>query len=256
MKVAIWTAAGQVAGKCAVGSKVGKFCEEIPPEIMENKMVSLKDTLKENPNWPGASAKLGDDGCDLDSSEIPQLKSVVGEAASSPRLFAQKKWAWRCGAQAWANPGLGGFAKAESESIGLKLLEIAQVVGHGISLNDLGTFLESETGADVLNKSMCVPVKKGEIVWIPYGLFVVPVSAHEIRDKDSAEPPTPEEEVGTAFVLAMNTFVPEWAKKLDYNSWRAIVALNRAWFDKNKAKNLWADRATVFEAFVKAVEKL
>ena len=181
---------------------------------------------------------------------------MVADEGSSPRLFAQNKWAWRCGAQAWANPGLGVFAKAESESIGLMLLEIAQVVGQGISLNDLGTFLESETGADVLNTSMCVPVKKGEIVWIPYGLFVVPVSAHEIRDKDSAEPPTPEEEVGTAFVLAMNTFVPEWAKKLDYNSWRAIVALNRAWFDKNKAKNLWADRATVFEAFVKAVEKL
>ena len=255
MKVAIWTPAGLVAGKCEVGSRVDKFCEEVPPELMESKIESLKETLKENPAWPGASAGLSG-GCDLASSEIPQEKSVVADAGSSPRLFAQNKWAWRCGAQAWANPGLGGFAKAESESIGLKLLEIAQVVGHGISLNDLGTFLESETGADVLNKSMCVPVKKGEIVWIPYGLFVVPVSAHEIRDKDSAEPPTPEEEVGTAFVLAMNTFVPEWAKKLDYNSWRAIVALNRAWFDKNKAKNLWADRATVFEAFVKAVEKL
>ena len=124
MKVAIWTPAGQVAGKCEVGSKVGKFCEEIPPEIMESKMVSLKDSLKENPIWPGASAKLGADGCDLASSEIPQEKSVVADAGSSPRLFAQNKWAWRCGAQGWANPGLGVFAKAVTESMGLTLVEI------------------------------------------------------------------------------------------------------------------------------------
>ena len=90
----------------------------------------------------------------------------------------------------------------------------------------------------------------------PLWFFVVPVSAHEIRDKDSAEPPTPEEEVGTAFVLAMNTFVPEWAKKLDSNSWRAIVAFNRAWFEQNKDRTMWVQRAGVFEKFIKAVEKL
>ena len=255
MKVAIWTPAGLVAGKCEVGSRVDKFCEEVPPELMESKIESLKETLKENPAWPGASAGLSG-GCDLASIKIPQEKSVVADKGSSPRLFAQNKWAWRCGAQAWANPGLGVFAKAESESIGLKLLEIAQVVGQGISLNDLGTFLESETGVEVLNKSMCVPVQKGEIIWVPYGFFVVPVSAHLIPDKDSEQPKTAAEEVETAYMLAINTFVPEWAKKLDANSWRAIVAYNKAWFDKNKGKALWVERATVFEKFVKAVEQL
>ena len=225
-------------------------------EILESKTVSLKDSLKQNPSWPGASAKLGDDGCDLAAGAIPQLKSIVGEQGCSPRLFAQNKWAWRCGAQAWANPGLGAFARAESESIGLKLLEVEQIVSQGFSLNDLASFLETETGVEVLNKSKCVPVKKGEIVWIPYGYFVVPVSAHQIRDKDCIDPKTVEEEVDIAFVLALNTFVPKWAKQIDVNSWRAIVAFNRAFFEKNKAKTLWVDRASVFEKFVKEVEKL
>ena len=90
----------------------------------------------------------------------------------------------------------------------------------------------------------------------PLWFFVVPVSAHQIRDKDCAEPKTAAEEVDTAFVFAMNSFVPEWAKKLDANSWRAIVAYNKAWFEKNKGKALWVERATVFEKFVKAVEQL
>ena len=256
LKVAIWKPVAQVPGKCEVGACVGKFCEAVPAELMESKMESLKDSLKNNPDWPGASAKLGNDGCDLESGKIPQLRSVVSEAGSSPRLFAQNKWAWRCGAQAWATPGLGGFAKAETESIGLKLIEIEQVISQGISLNDLGTFLESETGQEVLTKSMCVPLGKGDLVWIPYGFFVVPVSAHLIPDKDSEQPKTAAEEVETAYMLAINTFVPEWAKKLDANSWRAIVAYNKAWFDKNKGKALWVERATVFEKFVKAVEEL
>ena len=171
LKVAIWKPVAQVPGKCEVGACVGKFCEAVPAELMESKMESLKDSLKNNPDWPGASAKLGSDGCDLESDKIPQLRSVVSEAGSSPRLFAQKKWAWRFGAQSWATPGLGGFAKAESESIGLKLIEIEQVISQGISLNDLGTFLESDTGQEVLTKSMCVPLNKGDIVWIPYVFF-------------------------------------------------------------------------------------
>ena len=255
MKVAIWTPAGLVAGKCEVGSRVDKFCEEVPPELMESKIESLKETLKENPAWPGASAGLSG-GCDLASSEIPQEKSVVADIGSSPRLFAQNKWAWRCGAQGWANPGLGVFAKAVTESMGLTLVEIEQVVGQGISLNGIGTFLESSTGLEVLKKSMCVPVQKGEIIWIPYGFFVVPVSAHQIRDKDCGEPKTAAEEVDIAFVFAMNSFVPEWAKKLDSNSWRAIVAFNRAWFEQNKDRTMWVQRAGVFEKFIKAVEKL
>ena len=74
--------------------------------------------------------------------------------------------------------------------------------------------------------------------------------------KQLAAAKTPEEEVDTAFVLAWNTFVPTWAKKMDVNSWRAIVAFNRAFFEKNKAKTLWVERAAVFEKFIKEVEKL
>ena len=66
--------------------------------------------------------------------------------------------------------------------------------------------------------------------------FVVPVSAHQIRDKDCGDPPTASEEVDTAFVFAMNSFVPEWAKKLDCNAWRAIVAFNRSWFEKKQGE--------------------
>ena len=90
----------------------------------------------------------------------------------------------------------------------------------------------------------------------PLCFFLVPVSAHQIRDKDSTEPKMAAEEVETAYMLAIDTFVPEWAKKLDSNSWRAIVAFNRAWFEQNKDRTMWVQRAGVFEKFIKAVEKL
>ena len=171
-------------------------------------------------------------------------------------MLAQSKWAWRCGPQAWANQGLGVFARAESESIGLKLFEVENIVSNGISLNDLASFLETETGMEVLQKSFTVPVKKGELVWVPHGFFVVPVSVHIVRDRDSEEPASPEEQVDTAYLLALNSFVPAWAEKMDNSAWAGIVALNRAYFEKNKAKTLWVDRSAVFEKFVKAVEKL
>ena len=215
IKVTIWTPDGQNAEKSSVVASVCKLFGEIPQELMTDKVANLQESLKQNPSWPGASAKLGSAGCDLHSVDIPQLKAIVGDQGSAPRMLAQNKWAWRCGAQAWASPGLGVFARADTDSIGFKCLSVENIVSEGISLNDMSGFLETETGVEVLQKSVTVPVKKGNLVWVPYGFVVVPVSAHIVRDKDSEKPPSPEEGVDTAFFVAFNSFVPEWAKQMD-----------------------------------------
>ena len=253
--VHVWTPAFSVCNS-VVAAAVDKFYGEIPQSLLEDKVSGLTDNLKQNPTWPGASAKIGSSGCDLDCAQVPQLKAIVADAGSSPRMLALKKWAFRCGPQAWANPGLGVFARAETESIGLKLIEVCKIVSSGISLNDLAGFLETATGAEIMNKSPVVPVKKGELVWVPYGWFAFPVSCHEIRPKDSEDPPSAAEVVDTAFMFAFNVWIPEWAKKMEAGAWSGVVALNRSHFERNKGKQLWADRAIVFEKFVKAVEKM
>ena len=252
----LWTPAGQQSDNSDVAAAVVKFYGEVPPNLVEDKVSGLKDNLRQNPAWPGASAKLGSAGCDLDCAEVPQLKAIVADPASSPRMLALKKWAWRCGAQAWSNPGLGVFARAETESIGLQLIDVCKIVGSGISLNDLAGFLETQTGSEILKQCLVVPVKKDELVWVPYGWFAFPVSCHAIRPRDSEDPPSAAEVVDTAFVFAFNVWCPEWAKKMEAGAWSGVVALNRAHFDRNKGKQLWADRAIVFEKFVKAVEKM
>ena len=252
----LWTLAGQQSDNSDVAAAVAKFYGEVPSNLVEDKVSGLKDNLRQNPTWPGASAKIGSSGCDLDCADVPQLKAIVADAGSSPRMLALKKWAFRCGAQAWPNPGLGVFARAETESIGLKLIEVCKIVGSGISLNDLAGFLETATGAEIMKKSPVVPVKKGELVWVPYGWFAIPVSCHEIRPKESEDPPSSAEVVDTAFMFAFNVWVPEWAKKMESGAWSGVVALNRSHFERNKGKQLWADRAIVFEKFVKAVEKM
>ena len=257
--VHVWTPALSVTSSMrnsVVAAAVDKFYGEIPQSLLEDKVSGLTDNLKQNPTWPGASAKIGSSGCDLDCAQVPQLKAIVADAGSSPRMLALKKWAFRCGAQAWANPGLGVFARAETESIGLKLIEVCKIVGSGIALNDLAGFLETATGAEIMNKSPVVPVKKGELVWVPYGWFAIPVSCHEIRPKDSEDQPSDAEEVNIAFMFAFNVWIPEWAKKMAAGAWSGVVALNRAHFERNKGKQLWTDRAIVFENFVKAVEKM
>jgi len=252
----LWTLAGQQSDNSDVAAAVAKFYGKVPSNLVEDKVSGLKDNLRQNPTWPGASAKIGSSGCDLDCAQVPQLKAIVADAGSSPRMLALKKWAFRCGAQAWPNPGLGVFARAETESIGLKLIEVCKIVSSGISLNDLAGFLETATGAEIMNKSPVVPVKKGELVWVPYGWFAIPVSCHEIRPKDTEDPPSSAEVVDTAFMFAFNVWVPEWAKKMEAGAWSGVVALNRSHFERNKGKQLWADRAIVFEKFVKAVEKM
>jgi hypothetical protein len=253
--VHVWTPAFSLCNS-VVAAAVDKFYGEIPPTLVEDKVSGLKENLKENPSWPGASAKIGASGCNLDCADVPQLKEIVADAGSSPRMLALKKWAFRCGAQAWANPGLGAFARAETDSIGLKLIEVCKIVGSGIALNDLAGFLETATGSEIMKQSPVVPVKKGELVWVPYGWFAIPVSCHEIRAKDTEDPPSKAEVVETAFMFAFNVWVPQWAKKMESGAWSGVVALNRSHFERNKGKQLWADRSTVFEKFVKAVEKM
>jgi hypothetical protein len=97
--VHVWTPAFTMS-KCVVAAAFDKFCGEIPPNLLEDKVSGLKENLKENPSWPGASAKIGSSGCDLDCADVPQLKAIVADVGSSPRMLALKKWAFRCGAQA------------------------------------------------------------------------------------------------------------------------------------------------------------
>ena len=91
---------------------------------------------------------------------------------------------------------------------------------------------------------------------VPYGWVAIPVSSHLIRPKDTEDPPSSAEVVDTAFMFACNVWVPEWAKKMEAGAWSGVVALNRSHFERNKGKQLWVDRSTVFEKFVKAVEKM
>ena len=252
----LWTLAGQQSDNSDVAAAVAKFYGKVPSNLVEDKVSGLKDNLRQNPTWPGASAKIGSSGCDLDFAEVPQFQAIVADPASSPQMLALKKWAFRCGAQAWPNPGLGVFARAETESIGLQLIDVCKIVGSGISLNDLAGFLETQTGSEILKQCPVVPVKKGELVWVPYGWFAFPVSCHEIRTRGSEDQPSDAEEVNIAFMFAFNVWIPEWAKKMAAGAWSGVVALNRAHFERNKGKQLWADRAIVFEKFVKAVEQM
>ena len=252
----LWTLAGQQSDNSDVAAAVAKFYGEFPSNLVEDRVSGLIDDLRQNPTWPGASAKIGSSGCDLDFAEVPQFQAIVADPASSPRMLALKKWAFRCGAQAWPNPGLGVFARAETESIGLQLIDVCKIVGSGISLNDLAGFLETQTGSEILKQCPVVPVKKDELVWVPYGWFAFPVSCHAIRPKDSEDPPSAAEVVDTAFMFAFNVWIPEWAKKMEAGAWSGVVALNRSHFERNKGKQLWVDRSTVFEKFVKAVEKM
>lgn len=180
-----------------IDSEFGKGLFGVAAALEDNvksKQASLTKFLKDTPSVgmmridcdPGALAPA----LALMSTLDPQDKGHL------PWAVAMRAHTWRHGPSSFPTPGYGSFVQNSPgfPDMVLMFLPIASVVNKGVSADDLHSFLETSTGADVFqSKALILKASPTTIFWCPYGYLCLPFALGKLTLQDVAAAATTDE---------------------------------------------------------------
>ena len=137
----------------------------------------------------------------------------------------------------WPMPGLGGLAYNAEEDMYCFLVEVVDVLAHGISLEDVPAFLDTKTGQELLHSSTFLRWPRQSVLWIPFGTIPVPVFYKSDEEKKKKKDDV---EVGMLSVLATWTEKDEIEK--DQAVGMAIKTWNSKYLSRKQHESLWKSR--------------
>lgn len=225
---------------------------------VKSKQASLTKFLKETPGVGGGMMRID---CDV-GAIAPALTHLQpldpSDKGHLPWAVAMRAHSWRHGPSSFPMPGYGCLVQNSSDlcDIALVFLPIASVVNKGVSADDLHSFLETTTGADVFH-AKCIVLKAPpkSFFWCPYGWLCLPfalgkLSLHDIvtsaADGVALEP----KDYPLGFLTVLTVFSLEAANALPAKVWSSVVYLNAA----HMAKNLWTPRALLSKKLTDMME--
>ena len=237
----------------------GKVVCDLISEVMASSTVDAQQKTQDLVNscyshdkWLGALCKLDihKDVLKMEGARVEQCiyNDHVGAASW---LAAFKPFAWRFGPAAFPLPGIGTFVRPLTNGCVLLLFKIDPLVDSGISLDDLMSHLDTNTGEKYFNANAVVlPLGKDCSVWIPWGWKAVPmaVPAEELK-KDQEE----KEHYGVLW--AMPFFHTNLAHALSPNCLQSVLKMNGDWLAQKKSTPMWQARAELWQQFTAEVKK-
>ena len=243
-KVTLWHKGGEESGETTnepSASVVDKMQELLRNSNVIARMDELDKALAANISWGGAMSKLEvGAGVSIEQVETFAECELLEQRGGDPWVAALRPFAARIGPAQWPLPGVGSLISVVGESQNdLFVLAglAAQIVAKGLALSDIEGFLSSPSGEDwVGNHAMVVPVRKGDVLWVPYGWIALPVA---VTRKNYEGPPE------TAFAIVQAVAHSRWAA-MDGVCFAAIAAWNRGHLEKVQTKRAWAARFTYF----------
>jgi len=140
------------------------------------------------------------------------------------------------------------------------MLPAEQLLSKGISLPDLGSYLETPSGAEALAKhSKIFDIGRDQVAWLPYGWVALPLTwkAGDALEKSEKAAEKEEEvepfELGNSHVLHLPVLSSKVLKLVPEPVRQAINQWNKVYLNKNGSQKGFVARKQAFDAFMKKV---
>ena len=205
-----------------------------------DKCAKLETELRKK-SWKGAVTRV------LLASEVELPADLGGELlkpdmiGSAPWMFMCLRSACRMGPLAWPLPGYGTLMTALDHDMVVMLFDVHALLEVGITLESVASYLETAAAHDSQLQYACVVVvKKGVVLWVPYGKYPMPLFWMG-NDSMKVEP--------VASGLALPILRTSFADACPKAAMKAVMTVNRVHLDKNRGKELYDSRRTRIEEF-------
>lgn len=238
--------------KWSSGDKEGEPVAQAIREVLSGcsldvdaKTTSLFKSLADHERWQGALCKLdlGSSSLSLPGAKVNPM--FINEVGACQWLTGFKPHRWRFGPSAWPLPGVGTFVVPLTSHVILNLFEVGPLVGAGISLTDLMSHLDTNTGEKYFaDHAIVLPVTDTDVVWVPWGWMVAPMAVPEEELKKTQ---TELDHYGACWTLPL--FDAELQKKIPNNAWLAMKTMNDEWLEKTNSSGMWQARAALWKTF-------
>ena len=249
------TAPAPEAPSLDLAAKAAKFTEAMQ-ESIDIKSASMQKALKDKAAWGGALLSL-DTGSRFDW-ELPEAPELMDKNGAAPSLVGCRVHANRILGAAWPLQGLASLVLALDEPMTLQLFSCEHLVGQGIAMADLKTFLETPSGHTFFkDHGHLVQVPARGVAYIPNGFVVAPVAGklwYASKAEGEQDQAPCDKQVQKAGQVHLCLHVPILnaklaAAELSETSVAAVGSYNREHFKKFGAAKYWQDKAELFEKF-------
>ena len=149
---------------------------------LTHKKDAASNQLRLKTKWPGVLTKLNGTTAPGGLQKFGMPVPTEEAEGLEPWMVCVRRNGFLWGPGHWPMPGLGGLAYNAEEDMHCFLVEVADVLAHGISLEDVPAFLDTRTGAELLKNSSFLRWPPQSVLWIPFGTIPVPVFSKSGED--------------------------------------------------------------------------
>jgi len=207
-----------------------------------SRAVEVKTVLEKHPKWPNAVGSVTPLATEIQADACPGWEHGYQEGEPGQSwLFGLRRHMSKCSADGSACGGVGSFIWSPTDDIWVQLIDIQSVVGSGIPLDNLESFLETDTNDTLFDSKTCIAyqVDKDSIGWLPYGK--IPLITYFNPDTKGNE---------LAFTQVTPVYMKDAMGKLPMGVQTAIARWNTVWL-QTQAKSIYTRRLAQNEKFFK-----
>lgn len=216
---------------------------------VDGKVTSTNASMmnEQNVAWTGllcvVEGKWGDDF--KFDKDVPELKDLLytKDAGGSAWLNVCKANHWRFGPNCHPLAGFAQFISCLTAAMYIITLPIQPLIGQGIALPDLASFLETERGATFCKahvKTWAVDV--GDVLFVPNGFLAIPLFSN------------PDVKQSWGHLWSFPVFQKGWANAMSPECKRSLADFHRPHFNDNAGRRMWKQRAETFEQYMVELE--
>ena len=223
------------------------------------KLEKCSQSLLKKSAWSGAMVALGK------SFKPSFMKGVNGcpdEAHLEPWLHCFRESQLRVRPEHPPLPLFGALITALSDHVWVQLVPVEEVAKAGISIQDLGSFAETDSGKKLMSGDgadgpLFVRLHSEETLWVPFGwqaltlecdvaAAIAPKPVGSAAKKRAAAEP---ERLGAVLVSPVCSV--QLAETMSQGTRAAMVKVNADWMQKQQGLKVWASRSKSFDEFCK-----
>ena len=212
---------------------------------LETKITSSNASMmnEQNVAWTGllcvVEGKWADD-FKFDKN-VPELKDLMftKDVGGSAWVNVCKANHWRFGPNCHPLAGFAQFISCQTAAMYITTLPIQPLLGQGIALPDVASFLETERGATFCKahvKTWALDV--GDVLFVPNGFLPIPLFSN------------PDVKQSWGHLWCFPVFQKGWASQMSPECKRSLADFHRPHFNDNAGRRMWAQRAETFEKYM------
>ncbi|CAK0826107.1 unnamed protein product [Prorocentrum cordatum] len=233
-KVGTWTDG-------ALFGAVKKYMATIK-EVIDSKIEGVVQAFDQRgSNWMGCLGRLN-----VSPPEEHALDVLgdgyfeLGAKEWVPWLCTVRADAFRCGPSAFPLNGYSSLVISLTDNMYFVLLPAASIINQGIILADAPKFLASDGATSTLERGYLVKAKIHEILYVPYGVIVLPLFYPQSRDSNQKN------ELGHCMVLPL---LHQQRMKAAPTSLTTAISSTNLSFLTSQPQQMYKDRASGLRKF-------